>query len=287
MRAAGPGDQADLRDYLLRHAERTMFLRSNLGRAPFWIWGEREIRGVAGLSPEGSPRFLVVHMEEQPDWNALGRCLAGQEIAGINGPEGQVAPLCDGLGLGGAPVEHDAVDPLFSLDLADLVVPAGPTSLRAVTDADLPLLYEWGVAYMAEALGAPPGPDAEERSRGRVLRAMAAGHLRLLCLGAWPVAMTNFNAALPDMVQVGGVFTPPDLRGRGHARRAVALHLQEARGRGATRAVLFAANLSATRAYEAIGFRRIGAYHLLVFGQPLPVVGALPVAGAQPVPGGA
>ena len=49
------------------------------------------------------------------------------------------------------------------------------------------------------------------------------------------------------------------------ARRAVALHLQEARDKGATRAILFAANEAAARAYESIGFERNGTFSLMMF----------------------
>jgi predicted GNAT family acetyltransferase len=60
---------------------------------------------------------------------------------------------------------------------------------------------------------------------------------------------------LPDVVQVGGVYTPPALRGKGHARLALALHLAEARGKGVGRAILYAFSEPAARAYRAIGFQ--------------------------------
>ena len=86
-----------------------------------------------------------------------------------------------------------------------------------------------------------------------------------------PVAMTNFNAVLPGIVQIGGVYTPPGLRGCGYARRAVALHLQDARDSGTSEAILFAASPAAARAYEAIGFGRIGDYRIVNFDPPVTV----------------
>jgi len=77
--------------------------------------------------------------------------------------------------------------------------------------------------------------------------------------------MTSFNAELPDMVQVGGVYTPPEFRNRGYARLAVALHLDAARKTGVTRAILFASGDAAARAYRAIGFRQTGHYTITVF----------------------
>lgn len=82
-----------------------------------------------------------------------------------------------------------------------------------------------------------------------------------------PVAYSAFNARLPDVVQIGGVWTPPELRGRGYARAVVAGSLLEARREGVYRAVLFTGveNVAARRAYEAIGFRVVGDYGLVIF----------------------
>jgi len=79
------------------------------------------------------------------------------------------------------------------------------------------------------------------------------------------VAYTGFNARLPDMVQVGGVYTPPELRGRGYARCVVAGALQSALSTGASRAVLFTpeSNLPARCAYESVGFEVVGDYGLI------------------------
>ena len=69
------------------------------------------------------------------------------------------------------------------------------------------------------------------------------------------------------MVQIGGVWTAPALRGRGYARCAVAGSLQTARERGVLHAVLFTGetNPAAQAAYVAIGFRPVGDYAILLF----------------------
>jgi predicted GNAT family acetyltransferase len=69
---------------------------------------------------------------------------------------------------------------------------------------------------------------------------------------------------LPDIVQLGGVYTPAELRGRGYAKCSVAGSLLAAREGGATRAVLFTQNPSAARSYEAVGFRALGQYGLVL-----------------------
>jgi predicted GNAT family acetyltransferase len=85
------------------------------------------------------------------------------------------------------------------------------------------------------------------------------------------VACQQFNATLPDVVQVGGVWTPPDLRGRGYGRAVVAGALLAARADGVRRGVLFTGewNVSAQRAYEALGFARVGDWALLFLKEAL------------------
>jgi predicted GNAT family acetyltransferase len=106
------------------------------------------------------------------------------------------------------------------------------------------------------------------------LRPEAASEVRLLHAqrldwllvdGGRPVAFSAFNARLPDIVQVGGVWVPVELRGRGYGRAVVAGSLLDARARGASRAVLFAEREDAKRAYRGLGFSVLGEYGLLLF----------------------
>ena len=82
-----------------------------------------------------------------------------------------------------------------------------------------------------------------------------------------PLAMAVHNARIPDTVQIGGVWTPMELRRRGYARAVVAAALMAARDEGASTGVLFTGkgNEPARRAYLALGFRRIGDYGILQF----------------------
>jgi predicted GNAT family acetyltransferase len=93
--------------------------------------------------------------------------------------------------------------------------------------------------------------------------------LRVLLDGDQPVAMTGLDAGLPEIVLIGGVYTPPDMRGRGYARQAVALHLADLRAKGVERAVLSTDMPAAVRAYLAIGFRPIDDSALVLFRQPV------------------
>jgi predicted GNAT family acetyltransferase len=65
-------------------------------------------------------------------------------------------------------------------------------------------------------------------------------------------------------VQIGGVWTPPPLRSRGHARAVVGGSLLLARAQGMRRSVLFTGedNVAALRSYERLGYVRAGRFGL-------------------------
>ncbi len=116
---------------------------------------------------------------------------------------------------------------------------------------------------------AADGPELRRSSREEVLPHHALGSDWVLLDGETPVSCSVFNAMLPDIVQIGGVWTPPPLRGRGYGRSVVAGSLLAAREQGVQRAVLFAdpQNPAAKQAYLALGFRIGGDYGLVLLPQ--------------------
>ena len=87
------------------------------------------------------------------------------------------------------------------------------------------------------------------------------------------MALSGFNAVLREAVQIGPVYTPPELRRRGYARAAVAASLLDARAEGVQTAILFTGqdNLPAQKAYTALGFRHVGAFRLVLLKEPTSV----------------
>lgn len=279
LRSAIAGDEPAIAGFLERHAETSMFLRSNLHRfglfdrsspngTAYWLAETNgDITAVFGLSNAG------MVMSEAPAaspelWQSVAHALDGQSISGIAGEVSQVAQAKQALGLHSAAFGMDSPEPLYKLSLDALILPDQPGEVRVATEADRPLLQEWQRAYITELHMATP-ERAEAEARSRTARAIASGTTRILLVDGIPVAMTALNAELPDMVQIGGVYTPPALRRRGYARQAVALHLDELRGKGVTTAILFASGDAACRAYEAIGFQRIGTYALSILKTPI------------------
>jgi GNAT superfamily N-acetyltransferase len=271
LRRAGAPDVPGLTALLRRHEQTSMFPLSNLdaggldGPGPHGmaVWLAGNGHGMVGVTRAG---MVLPQWPDAADWPTLRPALSGRDLAGVLGPADQVRPLIAALGLRDAPRRHDADEPGFVLQLAALVVPPGDGDLLTPPDAaPLDLLALWRSAYLAEVF-ATPADEAARTGRADAARWQAEGSHRVLWQDGQPVAICGFNATLPDVVQVGGVYVPPPLRNRGLARRAVALLLGEARARGVSRAVLFAASDAAARAYRAIGFSPAGRMGLVLFG---------------------
>jgi len=282
LRLLRPGDEAALDTFLARHADTSMFLRSNARSAGLTDRGQpmqgtyvavqdgERIRGVAAHCWNG---MVLVQAPDPADAAAVAREAvrhSRRTVTGFSGPWSQVVAAREALGLGAAPTTKDSRDELYVLDLTRLVVPpelaSGKLRCRHPTESELELLVDWRVRFAVEALGATDGPDLRQASTDDVRLQHDRGTDWLLLAGAAPVSYSVFNAMLPDIVQIGGVWTAPEFRGRGYARSVVAGSLLSARKQGMERAVLFAdpANEAARRAYLFLGFRVTGDYGLVL-----------------------
>ena len=219
-----------------------------------------------GAAPEQLAPWLT-----QADLSGLRAAMAGCLVSGAVGPVACVRQVLAALGLDGLPARLDRDEPGFALDLAALRMPdAAGAVLVPASDAWRDVLVAWRAAYHGDVLGTV-GRQAQDRAAEEIAGYIAEGSHRVLLRDGQPVAMTGFNARLAEIVQVGGVYTPPALRGRGHAKAAVALHLAEARDAGAARAVLFAASEAAARAYLGIGFQPSLEFALVLLTDPATV----------------
>src|SRR5437870_31552 len=139
----------------------------------------------------------------------------------------------------------DRGQPMQATYVAALVVPpelaSGALRCRHPAERELELLVNWRVRFAVEALGATDGPHLHQASTDEVRLQHERGTDWLLLAGAAPVSYSAFNAMLADIVQMGGVWTPPERRGRGYARSGVAGSLLAARTQGVAPAVLVAA----------------------------------------------
>jgi predicted GNAT family acetyltransferase len=276
IRTLYEADRAEVERFLVRHADSSMFLRSNIWHCGFRYRGEHYeadyvaaleagcITAVIGHAWNG---FLLVQAPVQAEELARAAVEAsGREVTGFSGPREHVRRARAALGLSDRRCQLDADEDLYSLDLGSLRDPAAsdePITCRAPLQEELVELARWRIAYEVETMGG--ASDHDEASRAKSLAAQRdAGHSYVATTGAKLLSFSGFNAALPDIVQLGGIYTPPELRGRGYAKHAIASQLTAARTHGVTRAVLFTNNPNAARCYEALGFHRSGQFSLVL-----------------------
>jgi uncharacterized protein len=276
-----PGDEERLDVFLRQLPEITLLLRSNLhneglkdeGRSLQGTWAAEidDSGAVVGVAAHFHLGTMVLAASTHTEQLAVACAAAsGRRVAGLLGPWQQVQRARTALGLQMKPAELESPEQLFALELRDLVVP--PALQNGVLDwhlaqaSERELLSAWRAAYHVEALGARDSDPTRNTAAVEIERAIASSNLYVLTEAQRPVACSAFNARLPETVGVGGVWTPPELRRRGYGRAIVAASLVDARANGVLRAVLFTnAQNYAKRAYEAIGFRVIGDYGLVLW----------------------
>lgn len=271
-------DAPALEHFLVQHRDSSMFLRSNARRAgleyhgrPFEAEYVAAFRGdaIVAVAAHGWNGMLLVQAPEQVT-AVVRACIAqsGRRVTGFSGPHADVQRARAALALSNAETRIDFEDGLYALELSQLAVPAAlfGTSVcaRAARAEERARLVAWRVAYQIEVLNDSGSAESERQAESFIDEQIADGSAWLAEVAGAPVAFSGFNARLPDIVQLGGIYTPPKLRGRGYAKCAVAGALLAARKIGVTRAVLFTQNPSALRCYQALGFARLGSYGLVL-----------------------
>ena len=283
-RVLAPGDEAALETFLLPRVESSMFLIGNM-RASGLIGGSQPYEGIYAVAFErGRIVGVVAHywngnlVLQAPDHlRTLCRVAvesSGHSLRGLAGPQAQVGEAVEALCIDKARIQLDETEYLYSLALEELVVPEGLGSGRLqgrrIESGDLDRVTAWRVDFAIEALGEEESPDLWERCRAATDRNLQRGWTWILEDDGEPVATSSFNTAIREAVQVGGVWTPPTLRRRGYGRAVVASSLLDARAEGVATSILFTGveNIAAQKAYEALGYRRIGDYRLVLLQQP-------------------
>lgn len=275
---ATPTDIPAITAFLMRHIQTSMFPLTNLAEhglgsdaqraLNIWIhWQDGAVRNLLMVTNEG------MVMPQMPDTDSAlmaqaAALLQGRQLIGGLGDPGPVRALLAACGADAAPTNVNSDEPGFTLNLPEMTAPdATGFRIETLDSGHQDLTTGWRRQYNVEVLGTPP-EQAESQAQKDVQSFVRDGRHVVLFHNDQPVAMSGFNAVLRDVVQIGGVYTPPALRGRGYARRSVALHLSRARQSGVARAVLFAASDAAAAAYRAIGFVPAGAYALILFSSP-------------------
>jgi RimJ/RimL family protein N-acetyltransferase len=278
LRLLRTNDGPVLEAFLTKHRDSSMFLRSNSLRAGLEYRGEPFQAMYAGAFYDGMLVGVAAHcwngmlLLQAPIHSAdLVRALlawSGRPVRGLAGPMEQLRAARNTLDARQHRTVLDESEWLFALQLAELCIPAalaqGVVQCRRPKREEESLLREWRAAYDAEALGMTDTAEQRQQSTELLNAQLQDPDTRVTVIGDHPLSFAAHNATLPDTVQLGGIYTPPEYRGKGYAQAAVAAVLLAARERGVIRGVLFTKNPQAVRAYEPLGFRRTGEYGLVL-----------------------
>jgi len=279
------GDETALEAFLMPHVESSMFLIGNLRNVGIVDNGQIYHGTYSAKFEDDKIVGAVAHywnynlvLQAQTDLMVLCREVvkgSGRPIKGIIGPNSQVQFVKNALEIDKSNIQMDETERLYSLDLNDVIIPnilqTGKVKARRIEHTDVDLLTKWNTAYAVEALGAEDGPALKKQSGEDSERSVREKRTWILEEDGRPVACSSFNTTIKEAVQIGGVWTPPDLRRQGFGRSVVAASLLDARDDGAIKGILFTgdANIAAQKAYEYLGFRPIGDYSIVLLKSPL------------------
>jgi RimJ/RimL family protein N-acetyltransferase len=290
LRILQPGDEMALKTFLTPRLDSSLFLYGNVLAAGLKDTGERysgtyaaafdgqQIEAVAGHFWN---KTMVIQAPVQlPALLRLAQQSSGRPLKRLIGPDAQVVEAIECLNLTSADLQMDEAEWLYSLPLEELSVPDllanDRVAGRRIRAGDAELIAEWRLRYYRELHLEQDSIELREVARRGVEDEIASGRTWVLEIDGEPVACSSFNAlvrdeGVADTVQVGGVYTPPKLRGRGYGRAAVAASLLDARSEGYQKGILFTgvSNTPAQKAYLALGFGLIGSYRITVLRKAL------------------
>lgn len=278
--------KTELLAFLEPHAHSSMFLLSNIERVGLEYTGEIYSGEYWSSRDEtGAIQGIIAHfwngnvMVQAPDNAALQamaehfRKAVERPIIGFMGDNLQVQALVEALKLQNAKYTTNRSEGLYLLHLDELGIPdqvsAPAFQVKPAKDIVTELLFDWLKAYELEAFGRSESEAHDAHITARVDLVKSGDVTWVLERDGVPVALSGFNATLPKIVQVGPVWTPPEHRNNGYARILVAKTLEATRQTGTEHSVLFTDNPAAAKAYQAIGYKRMGDFRLAFLEEPL------------------
>jgi ribosomal protein S18 acetylase RimI-like enzyme len=264
----GPPDLVETFGYLDRDPVLNVYLlalalRDSLSAARDEYWVARREGEIAGLLHLGSQSGAVLPLGDDP---AAMRLLADHARARLSflprrfqviGPNASVAPFLERFSRSGLWPRLERSQVYMSLDPAALAPGDRLQELEPARREDFDLVYVSGAQLRAEELDEDPRDVDSAGYRRRVEEECRDGHTYLWKDASGELRFrASVSAITADAAQVSGVYTPPEHRNQGFARRGLTelcLRLFE-RSRSAC---LFVNdfNLSALAVYRRIGFR--------------------------------
>jgi RimJ/RimL family protein N-acetyltransferase len=156
--------------------------------------------------------------------------------------------------------------PVYRLERADLAFTRAGAGVGRATLDELDEIALNSARMIAGELGGDPRRTSAD-FRGRTARIIAAGWWWRYRIERRLAFMCNVGSATAQTAQVQGVWTPPDMRGAGHATRALGAICDHLLDEYPTLCLYVNDfNTPAIALYERIGFRRIGEFATILFG---------------------
>ncbi|MEP3196300.1 MAG: GNAT family N-acetyltransferase [Lentilitoribacter sp.] len=236
-------DVSETKLFLDCHIETSMFLRSNIEKAGLEFHGELYQGDYFGAFIDSKLMGVIAHywngtmLMQSPDLDVLSQLYnkivsnMTRSVKAVVGDANQGGYILNRLAISEDKFALNAIDNLMSLELSQLHIPhANNTSLTMVeiTERHFDILKEWTRGYEIEALGTTDDDKLTEKSKQIAHDRIKDSNCWILEADGMPVALSGFNAQLPEIVQIGPVWTPPEHRNNGYARHLVARTLERA-----------------------------------------------------------
>jgi predicted GNAT family acetyltransferase len=190
----------------------------------------------------------------------------GRRCSSIVGEADQAMALWDRLQRHWGPARDvRACQPLLALDAASAIAP--DPLVRRVRPEELEVVLPACVAMFTEEVGISPVADGGTVYRKRVQELLAAGRSFARIENGHVVFKAEVGAVTKRACQVQGVWVDPQSRGRGLSEGGMAAVVEICLREIAPIVSLYVNdfNEAALRAYERVGFRRVGTLASILF----------------------
>jgi predicted GNAT family acetyltransferase len=223
--------------------------------ARFWIVEEDgEVIAAALRTP---PHNLVLARPRDDSAIEILAESIDEDLPGVSGALPEAGRFADAWlrRTGGARSAH--AQGIYALETVLPTRPA-PGRARDATAADMPLLVEWWDAFALEALGERGNSERTRRTIEHQLDPASSAGI-VLWEDPEPVSLAGFGGETPNGIRVAPVYTPPQLRGRGHATALVSALSARLLVDGRRFCFLYTdlANPTSNRIYQTIGYERV------------------------------